>query len=72
LATATTVGAVLVSEIIALAAAMILRRVSAARRLRPSDRPVSERLMSPIPASLDSATALPRGCIAASLIRLGS
>src|SRR5579883_891071 len=44
-ATPTTVGASLVSAIISLAASMILRRVSAARRLRPSVRttvPVSD------------------------------
>jgi hypothetical protein len=53
------VGASLVSSIIALAASMILRRVAAARRLRPSVRTMS----------LTSAgTALPRGITAASLI----
>jgi hypothetical protein len=57
-ATPTTVGATLVSSIMALAASMILRRVSAARRLRPSVRTIP----------LTSATALPRGITAASLI----
>ena len=71
LATATTVGAVLVSAIMALAAAMIFRRVSAARRLRPSGRPAVTRPLSPLVASLEGAIALPRGWTAASLI-LGS
>jgi hypothetical protein len=58
LATATTVGAVLVSAIIAVAAEITFRRVSTARLLRPSGRTVFSK----------PATALARGITAASLI----